>query len=280
MYLRTTRGVFFPGSIVKSLITSALVLLVVVQAGAALTSVYQFNESSGDTAGDAIRGPAGAGTLSNFGGSQWVAGKIGNAIEFDGVNDYVLALNAVPSGTTAMTVSAWVWADSAPTWGSIAKNWAGPPGSFHLGFDTSTGRIGNYLNSPFHGPLIAPSPLSLNTWHHIALTYDGAATVQTLYIDGVQVAVLGGAPADLDAIGTNMGIGVKPNDTTTGPDFYVPGYWDGKIDDLAFFNTALSPAEILTIKNNGDLGIGVVPEPGVGVLVALGVSILFRRRNN
>src|SRR5262249_8724343 len=66
-------------------------------------SVYQFNETTGNTAGDLVRGASGNGTLTNFGGTQWVAGKIGNALQFDGTNDYVLAPNAISTGATSFT---------------------------------------------------------------------------------------------------------------------------------------------------------------------------------
>jgi hypothetical protein len=218
-------------------------------------------------------------TLNNFGGAQWVPGKIGNALEFDGANDYALALNAVPTGSTSMTISAWVWADTRPTWGSIVKNWGGAStGAFHLGFDNASGRISNYLSAPQDGPVIDTVQLTLNAWHHVAITYNGSSTNQSLYIDGVLVNSRSTAPTDLDALGTNMGIGVKPDNSTLIADPATPGYWDGKIDDLAFWNEALTAAQILQIKNNGDAGIGVIPEPSSLALLLLGMAGLVRRR--
>jgi hypothetical protein len=248
-------------------------------AHASLTSVYQFNETTGNSAADTIRGATGAATLSNFGGAQWVPGKIGNALEFDGVNDFALALNIAPTGTTSMTISAWIWADTAPVWGSIVKNWGdSSAGAFHFGFDNATGRISNYLAAPQDGPVIAPGVLTLNAWHHVALTYNGSTANQSLYIDGALAGTRSTAPPDLDALGTNMSIGVKTNNTTLAPSATAAGYWDGKIDDLAFWNEALSAAQILQIKNNGDAGIGVVPEPSSMALLLLGGIGITRRR--
>lgn len=264
----------------RSLFLPVLIsILPAIGAKASLTSVYQFNETSGNSAADTIRGPAGAGGLNNFGGSQWVAGKIGNALEFDGADDFVLALNAVPTGTTAFSVSAWVWADAAPIWGSIVKNWGGASaGSFHLGFNVSSGQISNYLNAPTDGPVLAPSVLSLNAWHHIAVTYNGGSATQSLYIDGTLAASRLTAPADLDALTPNMGIGVKTDNSTLAPDPGAPGYWDGKLDDLAFWNETLSAAQIATIKTNGDNGIGVVPEPASAAFLLFAAALMRRRR--
>lgn len=254
---------------------SACLLLPAVSRGA-LLSAYSFNESGGTSAADAIRGAGGTGSVN--GGSTFVPGKIGNAIEFDGTSGYVLAPNAVPSGTTAYSVSAWVWLDAPTTWGTIVKNWGGSStGAFHLGLDNASGRISNYVSPPTVGPVAAPSALSLGEWHHVALTYNGGSASQILYIDGLQVAT-GAASTSLTALGINMSIGVKTDNSTSAPDANVPGWWDGKIDDLAFFNTVLTPAEVLQIKTNGDAGIGVVPEPASALFLALGALGFMRRR--
>lgn len=244
---------------------------------ASLTSVYRFDESSGATTADTIRGAPGTGNLN--GGTSFVAGKIGNAVDLDGGTGYVTALNTVPTGTAAYSVAAWVWADSAPVWGSIVKNWGGAtPGAFHLGFNAGDGRISNYVSVPTVGPAVDPGVLSLGAWHHIALTYDGGAGTQTLYVDGSAVGSAA-ASGSLTAIGTLMGIGVKLDDTQVGPDGGAPGFWDGKIDDLAFWDNTLTPAAVLAIKNNGDLGIGVgVPEPASAAFLGLAALGLVRRR--
>jgi polysaccharide biosynthesis transport protein len=56
-----------------------------------LVGHWKLDESSGTTASDSS-GNDNAGTLAN--GSVWTAGKIGNALSFDGVNDYVNVLSS------------------------------------------------------------------------------------------------------------------------------------------------------------------------------------------
>ena len=81
-------------------------------------------------------------------------------------------------------------------------------------------------------------------WHHVALVYDGMATSQTLYIDGVSVATSNTAPASIGTHNvTGGGIGGVigswdsfPNDTDS--------YFTGKMDAFAVYDTALSTTQI------------------------------------
>jgi hypothetical protein len=269
---------------IKSLATViAAAVLFPGSAFAAQTAGYALDEINGSITGDAVRGAAGNGTLFNFGGAQWVPGKIGMALDFDGADDFVLALNALPTGTQTFSLSMWAWSDTNAAWGSLVKNWSGPSGSIHLGLENATGRISNYLGTNFgvDGPIQAGSIFTTNTWHHVAVTFDGPARSEILYIDGVSVATRTTfAGASLSALGTNMGFGVKLNETTTGASTdCCPGYWNGKMDDIAFFDNVLTPAEVMQIKTNGDNGISaVVPEPGSAVLALAGAMGLFLRR--
>ncbi|HET7156566.1 MAG TPA: LEPR-XLL domain-containing protein, partial [Hyphomicrobiaceae bacterium] len=71
-----------------------------------LTAAYAFNETSGTTTVDAT-GHGLTGTLTS--GPVFAAGKNGNGIRFDGVNDYVNLGNPTALRLTgSMTISAWI----------------------------------------------------------------------------------------------------------------------------------------------------------------------------
>ena len=70
-----------------------------------LVGAYSFDAGSGSSAADSS-GSANTGTLS---GPTWVAGKNGNALSFDGVNDWVtMADSASLDLSSGMTLEAWV----------------------------------------------------------------------------------------------------------------------------------------------------------------------------
>lgn len=109
-----------------------------------LVGRWRFDEASGTSAANTY-GASGAGTLTNFPAAPWVAGRIGGALDFDGVNDWVRVATSVKP-TTAMTISMWAWADTRPTWASFAKNWGGGVSSqFHLGLNAGDGDMSTYV---------------------------------------------------------------------------------------------------------------------------------------
>src|SRR5262245_9870544 len=77
-----------------------------------LVAAYAFNATSGTTAVDAS-GNGNNGVLTN--GPLWVAGKNGNGVSLDGVNDYVNLGNPASLRLTgSMTLSAWINSSAFP----------------------------------------------------------------------------------------------------------------------------------------------------------------------
>ena len=115
-------------------------------------------------------------------------------LTFDGQNDIATLPNtATLSPTLQITVEAWVRPVSVPTTKSQARI-ISKAGSYEL--TASTGDTGCGFGT--HGTVqwratiggvdarICGGALSLNDWHHIAGTYDGATF--SLYVDGARVA--------------------------------------------------------------------------------------------
>jgi hypothetical protein len=199
-----------------------------------LVAAWGFNDATGTTARDASAN-ANTGTLVN--GPTWTTGKNGGALQFDGVDDRVRVPDSASLDlTTSATFEAWVY----PTlplagWRTIMQKEVdayyltasgGGPGSGSQ--PTSGGTIGGTC-CPF---VVGPSVLPINTWTHVAGTYDG--TTLRFYVNGTLAASLAATGAyQVDAsplwIGGNAVYGE---------------HFQGKLDDLRIYNRALSQAEI------------------------------------
>jgi len=183
--------------------------------------------------------------------ANWTTGMIGKAIEFDGVDDYVLTNAQIDFSKTPFTLSAWVY---------ISEIVSGE--SFILGERTQVGGdVGLELidgkprvriwNGSFY-TATSPTAISTNEWHLITGTFDGNSTLK-LYVDGELVVV------------TDTG-GKKPNppfmNIEVGQIGYTVSYFKGIIDEVRIYNRALSPEEIkalyLLTKNKYDSEFTIV----------------------
>jgi hypothetical protein len=194
-----------------------------------LVAAYGFNEGSGTVVNDA----SGNGHNGTINAATWTtSGKYGNALNFNGSNALVTINNAASLQlTTGMTLEAWVY----PTvigawWGDVI--YKGNDNYYLDGTSNPSGfpAMGGTLpNAP---PLYGTGGLALNTWAHLAATYDGAT--MRLYVNGVQVA----NRAQTGAIETST------NPLQIGGDSIYGQYFTGRIDEVRIYNRALSATQI------------------------------------
>lgn len=206
-----------------------------------------FIESSSNHATVTVNGPVAADSSGNLRDGRAVngvtfgsAGKKGLAATFDGVNDYV----RVPRWATLnqFTVSAWFYSNAVVGASNqiicaTAINTAnGTPGFWF--YISTTGLLAGMIQQAGSPIFVASSALSANTWYHGAFTYDG--TTHKLYLNGVLVS---------------SNISTLVPDTTN--DLMVgaanPGtpssFFNGKIDDLRVYPTALSQSDIQSLMS-------------------------------
>ena len=189
---------------------------------------WKFDESTGTTALD-WSGNDNHGTL--FGDPLRVAGMIGQAIDFDGSDDYVDTGRSLLNNLSEFTLCGWVSAGN-PLAGRIGL--FGQNDAIEFGFDGGGAAIwtaggGQWLGSTWtHGNL---------TWHHIAAVGNG--TNLTLYVDGVVEATGGSVIDNYGSSGFSFNIG-------GGGIWDGSGNWlSGQIDDVRVYDYALSQAELM-----------------------------------
>ncbi len=199
--------------------------------------------------------------------SQWVEGQIGGALEFDGLDDYVI----VPEyelAQTGFSVALWGYVNGgdpndAPTWASLVKNWGGAEvGQFHFGLGPGGGDTLNIFitdsdNQAFNAGTDTDD-VAFDEWQHFAFVADPIEETVSLYKNGfvVDEQPYNGAFTDTPN-STALGIGVKTNNAGDMADPGAPGYWDGKLDDLGIWNRALTEDEVLTLWAGGKVGVGI-----------------------
>ena len=202
--------------------------------GAGLVLALGFNDPAGATTVSDSSGNGHAGTIRE---AQFVPGRFGNALQFDGANDWVTVADAASLDlTSSFTLEAWVRPGASGAWRTVVLKEGSGFSSYEL-----------YANNPdvsapssFFTPVGAAarsvhgtSALPINAWTHLAATYDG--TNMRLYVNGALVRSV----ARTGTIRTSGGALRIGGNQTWGGEWFA-----GLIDEVRVYNRALSASEI------------------------------------
>jgi|GEM_PF-2168548 len=219
--------------------TSSNVIVTVSNASSSLVAAFGFNENAGLVATD-NSGRGNNGTLAN--GPIWsTGGKYGPAIMFDGINDLVNIADAPSLDlTNGMTLEAWVNPTDLTSYKTIiCKDRNTNSFTYLLSANNNAANVNNQKpNSRIrvgssNRTVTGTSKLPLNTWTHVACTYNGSAFI--LFINGVQVSTVAGT-GNITATSNPLRIG--------GSTALLNQYFAGLIDEVRIYNRALSASEI------------------------------------
>ena len=173
------------------------------------------------------------------------------ALDFDGTND-VITTNLTTPATNSLTVEAWIY-PRATVYKRIISSYsnnAATSGEFLL--DTGTGiNNGRGLRFIVEGAgnvqhsLPINYVLTLNTWNHVAATFNNGVT--TLFVNGIAVATSTAPFTSLPSCTNKITIGEDPTIGTA-------EYFNGQMDDIRIWNTARTATEISGNMNNCLIG--------------------------
>ena len=162
-------------------------------------------------------------------------GKLGQALNFDGVDDRVTLTNSLNLGTVN-SLSVWVYWQGNND--SVVVG--GPDGNYMLFLDGTnayySAGAGNFVQAAHGG-------IPVGQWTHFAVTRNGATV--NIYKNGVALTPVNsnfgtpGASVTIDTIGSYE---------TGAPTMHQTR---GKIDDVRIYNRELSASEVLQLYNFG-----------------------------
>jgi len=222
---------------------------------------YSFDEGQGNLLLD-HSGHGFTGLLQN--NTQWVPGKEGTALAFDGASSYV-AIPFVSPFQGPFSVSVWV------NFGAVNKGTdntiltLGTP----IGLDSGqvvkdTGLVlyerGGFLNfDSINDTVTSQTPVQPNVWTHLAFVTDG--TNRSIYINGVLDIT--------QAAGSILGTG--PTLTLAQEPWAPQNTLLGKLDELKIYDYALAPSDVALLYSED---VNVIIAPRI-VTLAVGQSHSF-----
>ena len=191
------------------------------------------------------------------------------AMSFNGTDQYVnIPNNSVFNLGTSFTISGWfnfnytnslrglISFDSASTRGWFLYSQAGNQIKLYDGF----------ASPPSGDFILTSSYTNSGSWDNFIITYDGTNLV--FYINGVQEST--------QAVSVNLQ--TNGNDGAIGNNQFSAGrYFNGKIDEVAIFNTALS-AEKITQIYDATAVVGGVPQTANLFTGRLDTSLVYWNR--
>jgi hypothetical protein len=186
----------------------------------------------------------------------WAPGKVGLAFALGGPaqQTYASAPHYPQAEGDKLSVVAWVSARSRPRWASIAKNWAGASdwGQFHFGLYWDSGELEAHIQDSSGKEITVKDsvPLPLNAWHHVAFVADGSTL--RLYRNGREIGAAPYHELRRDPRIQALAIGTKLNLSGNAPEGRDFNMWDGRLDELAIFNHALSPEQVSELYKLGN----------------------------
>jgi hypothetical protein len=205
-----------------------------------LVGWWKFDEASGTVAYDSS-GNGNDGNLTN--GPTWTDGKIGGALSFDGVNDFVVLDNFELGGE--MSFSVWVRYFALNKWSRVFD--FGIENNHHQIFlanrETSAEPHFSYkASTSSYSKVEGLNLINLNDWAHYAITYSESGIIKLFRSSNLISTNLNAVTPQIMIRNYHyLGKSLAPGD----------GFLNAVIDDLRIYDRALSAEEVQALYNLG-----------------------------
>jgi len=177
-----------------------------------------------------------------------------NAVSFDGDSDYVrVSYESIPSfGAGEFTIEGWIYMNNLSGNQIIVDKYAsGNSQSFQLYYRSTGTSLTFYVGSSILLQDPSSSTISVQTWHHFAVTRDGSNNVR-LYVDGLKKAQSTSNVNFDNAI--NLHLGVQGSTSTN--------YFNGYMQDIRLSNKAHYTADDHSASSSASIKIPSAPLKG------------------
>lgn len=203
-----------------------------------LTGHWEFEEGSGTVVGDSSDN--GNDGMLYGDGDEWVTGRIGGGLEFDGSNDYVDLGNDASLGMTEeITIEAWVMSEDIGSRQGIVTTSTGAP-RWAVEIRNSKLRFFAYPKDGSDYQLLGNTLLSSDTWYHVVAVYSVSKGYTKVYLNG------DGDGSELRSVE----LGRTLEGVNIGRYEAIGGYFNGIIDNVRIYDAALNDSEVLALYNS------------------------------
>ncbi len=201
-----------------------------------------------DSTGNGYNGTAvnGATTTTSSPAIAGSPGTCGYGV-FDGTNDYI-ALPGFPNLTGSFTITAWIRADRIDKDQRIFVDDENNSGGYALSLgDGGDGRLRFFNRGVSPTSLDTSAVITTNTWYHVAMVHNASAKTRQIFVNGVAATV---AQTYTGSWGTDSGTASIGGETNGAGSEAVSNWrFDGNIDEVRVFNSALNSSAVTTIMN-------------------------------
>ena len=218
--------------------------------------IWLFDDGTGEQARDTSKN----GNHADFmGNPEWVQGKFGKALEFNGVDDYLISQSELGvSGNTERTILFWFNPASSEGFQPVVS-WGTTGGQkmYWVEYNGNEGGPNTIRVCGYDADIYTQATLPEGEWHHVAVVYPGSVRDTQIYYDGESQEIIESAfifSETLDTLDTPVTIGDSPD---------VRGLnrlpFAGIIDEVAIFNVALSETDIKSVMKGIEIALAVSP---------------------